>query len=97
MNVKHGPSQVALFAYDNDTFIVQNYQHMETDVRIGILGDFTRLRNLVTDEVIARQAPQEPTGQGRRGGGRGRGGVEQRPSFNVHLLPHSYAVFAAEK
>ena len=88
---------VALFAYDNATFIVQNYQHTETDVRVGVIGDFARLRNLVTDEVITRQGPQQESGQGRLGGeGRGRGG-EQRASFNVHLLPHSYAVFAAEK
>lgn len=85
------PGHVALFVCDNNTFIVQNYQHVETDLRLGVTGDFTRLRNLVTDEVIARQAPQQESGQGPRGG------HEQRASFNVHLLPHSYAVFAAEK
>jgi hypothetical protein len=47
-------------------------------------------------DADARQAPQE-SAQGRRGPGRGRGGPEQLASFNVHLLPHSYAVFAAEK
>jgi hypothetical protein len=92
-----GPSHVALFAYDNNTFIAQNYQHTETDVRIGVTGDFNKLRNLVTDEVIARQAPQEASGQGRRGGGRGDSGGERRVWFNVHLLPHSYCVFATEK
>jgi hypothetical protein len=86
-----GPSRVALFAYDNDTFVAQNYQHTETDVRLGVTGDFTRLRNLVTDEIIAQQAPQQETAQGRRGGG------ERRAFFNVHLLPHSYSVFVAEK
>jgi hypothetical protein len=90
-----GPSQVALFAYDNNTFIAQNYQHVEADVRLGVSGDFTKLRNLVTGEVIARQAPPEESGPGRRGGNRG--GGERRVSFNVHLLPHSYSVFAAEK
>jgi hypothetical protein len=75
---------------DNNTFIVQSYQHVETDVRPGVTGDFTGLRNLATDKVIARQAPSEECGRDRRGGG-------QRASFNVHLLPHSYSVFAAEK
>ncbi len=89
-----GPSHVALFAYDNNTFIAQNYQDTEVDVRLGVAGDLDRLRNLVTDEVIARRSPPE-SGQGPRGGGRGLG--EQRASFDVHLLPHSYAVFAAEK
>lgn len=91
-----GPSNVALFAYDNNTFIVQNYQPTETDVQIGVLGNFTRLRDLVTDEVLTRQGPQGFS-MGRRGGGRGRMSGEQRASFNVHLLPHSYAVFAAEQ
>jgi hypothetical protein len=85
-----GPSQVALFAYDNNTFIVESYRHAETDVSVGLVGEFTKLRNLVTDEVTAgRDSPQF--------GGRGRGGGEQRMTFTVHLLPHSYAVFAAEK
>ena len=83
---------------DNNTFIVQNYQHVETDVRLGVTGDFTRLRSLATDKVIAWQAPQEESGRGRRGGGHSRGGSgQQRATFNVHLLPHSYSMFAAER
>jgi hypothetical protein len=88
-----GPSQVALFAYDNNTFIVESYRSTETDVKISVTGNFTRLRNLVTSEVIAGQAPEEPTGFGARR----RVPVENRESFNVHLLPQSYEVFAAEK
>ena len=85
-----GPSQVALFAYDNHTFIVESYLPAETDVRVSLTGNFTHLKNLVTGEEIAAQAPTE--GRGRR-----RDAEESRVSFNVHLLPHSYAVFAAEK
>jgi hypothetical protein len=91
-----GPSNVAIFAYDNNTFIVQNFQHVEVDVRVGVLGGFSKLRNLVTDAVVDRQAVPSP-GMGGRGDGRGRMRGEQRDSFNLHLLPHSYAVFAAEK
>ncbi len=96
-----GPSNVALFAYDNNTFVVQNFQHAEVDMRVGLLGGFTKLRNVVSNEVLDRQTVASPgtggRGRGGRGGGRGRMGGEQRSSFNVHLLPHSYAVFAAEK
>ncbi len=53
-----GPGNVALFAYDNNTFILQNYQHVETDVQVSVSGGFTKLRNLVTDEVI--DAPNRP-------------------------------------
>jgi len=87
-----GPSQVALFAYDNHTFIVESYLPTETDVKVSVTGDFTKLRNLVTGEEIAGQAPGEPQGFGRR-----QFFDENRESFNVHLLPHSYAVFSEEK
>jgi hypothetical protein len=89
-----GPSHVALFAYDNDTFVVQNYQSAEVDVRLGLLGDFSQLRNLATDGVLGRQTGRG-AGEGFRGFGRGP--REQRTSFDIHLPPHSYAAFAAEK
>ena len=85
-----GPGQVALFAYDNHTFIVESYLAAETDVKVSLTGNFTRLKNLVTGEVITGQAPTQ-------GRGRWRNNDESRMSFNVHLLPHSYSVFAAEK
>ncbi|MGB7767639.1 MAG: hypothetical protein WBN22_02145 [Verrucomicrobiia bacterium] len=88
-----GPGQVALFAYDNHTFIVESYRPTETDVKISTTEGFTKLRNLVTGEEIAGQAPEEPRGFERRRQFFG----EKRESFNVHLLPHSYEVFEMEK
>ena len=90
-----GPSQVALFAYDNSTCIAESYLPTAIDVRIGVTGSFTKLRNLATGEVLTAQA-----GGGRAGGrfgGRGRGNGAARTTFNVHLLPHSYAAFVAEQ
>jgi hypothetical protein len=43
-----GPGQVALFAYDNHTFIVESYLGMETEVKISLTNDFSKLKNLVT-------------------------------------------------
>ncbi len=83
----NGPSQVALFAYDNNTFIVESYLPTETDVTVSVAGEFANLRNLVTGEEIAAEASGE---------GRWQAGAD-RVSFRVHLLPHSYSVFAAEK
>ncbi len=62
-------------------------------MKVSVTGDYTKLRNLVTGEEIAGQAP-EPS---MYFGGRRPAPVENRESFNVHLLPHSYQVFAAEK
>jgi hypothetical protein len=87
-----GPGKVALFAYDNHTFIVESFLPVESNVSIGLAGDKGRLRNLLTGE--------EMTGQVRRAGGFGgrqSGGGEERMSFNLRLLPHSFSVFAVEE
>ena len=87
-----GPAQVALFAYDNNTFILESFLPAETDVRISVAGVGARLRNLVTGEILTSQ----PGFGGGRFGGRG-GGGEPRTTINAHLLPHSYAVYAVER
>jgi len=86
-----GPSQVALYAYDNDTFIVESYLDHEVDVKVSVAGGLTTLRDLVTGEVVAGQAPAANPWSLRAGH------PEPRETFFVHLLPHSYRVFAAAK
>ena len=88
-----GPSQVALFAYDNNAFIVESFLTAETDVKVSVTKGFTKLRNLVTGEEITGQEQEQPPGFERNRQFLG----ENRISFNVHLLPHCYVVFAAEK
>ncbi|MGC9943238.1 MAG: hypothetical protein ABSE48_15525 [Verrucomicrobiota bacterium] len=87
-----GPNQVALFAYDNDTFIAESYLPTQTDVKISLAGNFSSLKNLVTGQVLEGHVspPVQHWSQGRDG-------TEGRVSFAVHLPPHSYAVFAAQK
>ncbi len=88
-----GPAQVALFAYDNHTFIVESFLPAETDVKVSVAGNFTQLKNLVTGETLNRQTQTKTRWQRRNG----QGDDENRVSFNVHLPPHSYEVFAIEK
>jgi hypothetical protein len=85
-----GPAQVALFAYDNQTFIVQSFLPTESDLRISVTHNVPRLRNLVSGEIIEGQAAPR---QGRPGAGRSAG---DDWFFKIHLLAHSYAVFALE-
>ena len=87
-----GPGQVALFAYDNHTFIVESYLPIESDVKVSVTGDFTKIKNLVTAETFDGQA-QKPS----RGWRRQNENVETRIIFTVHLLPHSYRVFTLIK
>jgi hypothetical protein len=86
-----GPSQVALFAYDNNTFVVESFLDQETDVKVSVAGGFTKLRNLVTGEVLSGEQPQPPSPWMRRHS------EEKRTVFRVHVLPHSYIAFSAEK
>jgi hypothetical protein len=60
-------------------------------VKVSLAGGFTKLRNLVTGEVLpgAEPPPASPWRFGPE--------AEPRTSFHVHVLPHSYLVFAAEK
>jgi hypothetical protein len=91
-----GPDHVALFAYDNNTCIVQSFLPAACDVRVSVGRQFTKLRNLVTGDVLALPAaPAAGAGRGARGG-RG-GGPAGAAAFNVHLLPHSYSAFIAEQ
>jgi hypothetical protein len=55
-----GPNQVALFAYDNNTFIVESYLHSEADVQVSVLNGASKLRNLVTGEVLDALTQQKP-------------------------------------
>jgi len=85
-----GPAQVALFVYDNGTFIVQNFSATTAQVKISTLGNSTRLKNLVTGETLEGKLPP-PHGWNWRNET-----IEDRVSFSLHLPPHSYVVFALE-
>jgi hypothetical protein len=84
------PDHVSLFAYDNRTFIVQNFRSQPVSTRIWVTGA-TRIRNLLTDETLAGS-------QGGGGGRAGRGnfGGPSGTSFEVTVPGHSFRVFAAE-
>jgi hypothetical protein len=86
-----GPAQVALFDYDNGTFIVENYSATEADVKISTLGNTTKLTNLLNGETLAGKIPP-PHGWNWRNEN-----IEDRVAFSMHLPPHSYAVFSMDK
>jgi hypothetical protein len=94
------PDHVSLFAYDNGTFIVQNFRGEPVTARMGV-REATRLRDLLTDQTL------EPESGGRRGFGMGmamgmggrrgeRGGFGGGAPFEAPVAGHSFRVFAAE-
>jgi hypothetical protein len=86
-----GPAQVSLFVYDNRTFIVESFLPEATEVKTAVAGAGTKLRNLITDELLTGQPQPEGPWRGRLSGD------EPRRMFSVRLPPHSYAVFKLEK
>ena len=84
-----GPNQIALFAYDNNTVMVESFLPSEADVKVRTLGAATKLRDLVSGEIITGAPPAPQPGRWRRA-------EEPRLSFDVHLAPHSYRAFKIE-
>jgi hypothetical protein len=98
IRIDNAPAQVALFRYDNNTFIVQNYLPTSEEVTISIDGTASQIYDMLTGQDI-EPAPTVSRGFGRRGGfgGRGPSGPPPRTSFTFTVLPHSYMAFAVKK
>jgi hypothetical protein len=96
IRIDSAPAQVAMFRYDNNTFIVQNYLGAAAEVRVSVAGRASRIRNLLTDEEIASASGGGGDFGGGFGGfrGRGQGGRTPRASFTFTVPPHSYMAFA---
>jgi hypothetical protein len=88
-----GPGQVALFTYDNGTFVVESYLPTTTTVRVTVKGSFAKLRNLVTGEVTQGKPPPAPPQMPWDTAPRV---APATTVFSVPVEPHSYAAFAPE-
>jgi hypothetical protein len=90
------PAQVALFRYDNHTFIVQNYLSTPAEVTVSVDGKVARIQDLQAGREIAPApepvhvvppefrafVPPEPP--------------PTRTRFSFTVLPHSYRAFAEQ-
>jgi hypothetical protein len=85
-----GPSQVALFAYDNDTFVVESYRTGIVKVKVSALGSAKDLRDLSTGDVFEplkdthKRSMWEPP-------------AEERTAFEVEINPHSFRGFKIDR
>ena len=92
------PDHVSLFAYDNRTFIVQNFRPQPVAVRVLVVHA-TNLRDLLSGETLAAApagADNADSGRLRFGGGRGNFGGAGGVPFEMVLPGHSFRVFQAE-
>ena len=87
------PPLVSLFAYDNDTFVVESFKAGTAEVNISIAGANMKLRDVTTGKLVAMQKPPKVAPDPRRR-------AYQEPSrtvFPVKIAPHSYQVYKIEK
>jgi hypothetical protein len=84
-----GPSQVALFIYDNDTFIVESFLSESIGVKIVIESRIAKLHDVLSGEVLTGEALS-----GRWRWGRGTG--VEKIVFDMQIKPHSYRVFQGQ-
>ena len=83
-----GPSKVALFPYDNNTLVVENFNDTPVSVRVVINGKADTLHNLLTGEQL--KPANLPRPQGFFGRNRFYGYAEGATAFDVSLPAHSY-------
>jgi hypothetical protein len=98
IRIDNAPAQVALFRYDNDTFIVQNYLSTPAEITISVAGTVAKIHDLINGNDIS-PAPATDRGFGRFGGGfggRGPAGSPSRTLFKLTVQPHSYMAFASK-
>lgn len=84
-----GPGDVSIFAYDNNTFIVESFLPESVQVQMSLDPRFSKIREIPSGQVIPGQA-------GRAGGLDLFGsGSARRIMCPVTIQPHSYRVFEA--
>jgi hypothetical protein len=83
-----GPSKVALFPYDNQTLVVENFNDEPVSLRVVINTKVGALRNLLTGEEL-KPAPQA-NGPAMPFRNRFFGYAEGATVFDLTLAAHSY-------
>lgn len=80
------PSQVSLFLYDNDTFIVENFRDEAVEVAATFALDCTGIQDLTTADRLPAVTREESPGWGRPP-------VPVRQAVSFVVPPHSFRAF----
>jgi hypothetical protein len=80
------PARVSLFAYDNDTFVVESFRSELATVGVFVKGGHMKLHDLLAGEDVPAQAAASAQG--------GPPGEASRTEFSIQIPPHSYRVFS---
>ena len=83
-----GPSKVALFPYDNQTLVVENFNDEAVSLKVVINSSVPQLRNLLTGELLKPAKPSNGSAMPFRN--RFFGYAEGATVFELKLAAHSY-------
>jgi hypothetical protein len=86
-----GPSQIAMFVYDNDTFIVESFRDEPVDVKVVADRRISKLKDILTSEELTGEAIST---QPRRFGQATP--APDKTVFKMTIKPHSFRVFRGE-
>jgi hypothetical protein len=89
-----GPSRIALFAYDNDAFVVESFRDEPVDIALVTGGGHKRLRDLQSGELVDGRSLSDAEVSARRRGWAPSDAGKSR--FALTLKPHSFRAFKAE-
>lgn len=84
-----GPANVALFAYDNGTFIVESFLPEPVKVNLVIAARYAQLEDVLSGEPVVGRRVSAPRGF--------QAPPDERLVFEAQIKPHSYRVFRGSK
>jgi hypothetical protein len=86
LNIRiEGPSQISLFIYDNNTFIVNSFLPRDENIKIIINKNISEIQNILSGEKLTGKKEKNPVVWGRIN--------EEVSTFELKIKPHSYLVF----
>ncbi len=80
------PGKVSLFAYDNNTFVVESYRDEAVKVTVNVAGKLAHIRNLASGADIEGKPVVQWRGRQ----------TTPRTAFQIEVPPHSFLAFAQE-
>ena len=84
-----GPSNISLYLYDNNTFIVESFSDNETTLKIVTSDKYTKITDLSTNQVF-------PGERSRLWSYIRNGSSQQKNRYSITLKPHSFRAFSFE-
>jgi hypothetical protein len=81
-------SQISLFIYDNNTFIIQSFKNESTQVKLALKNNSKKIKDILNDEEFSLKSEKSPMIWGKP--------PEDVATIEVSIKPHSYRVFKLE-